>query len=183
MKHLNTVVAAAALAAITVAPVSLAHEDARDAYFAKLSALCGASFEGTSVFPTNMPADDPFAGKTLYAHVVSCNADEIRVPFIVGEDRSRTWVISRSADGLQLKHDHRHEDGSPDEVTMYGGMASATGSAHVQAFFADAHTAKLIPAAATNVWTLSLSPDGTKMTYFLERDGKPRFKAELARKK
>lgn len=35
---------------------------------------------------------------------------------------------------------------------------------------------------AGNVWTLSLSPDAGAMTYYLERDGKPRFKAELHRK-
>jgi len=39
-----------------------------------------------------------------------------------------------------------------------------------------------IPAAVTNVWTISLSPDGRKLTYYLERDAKPRFKAELYRK-
>lgn len=161
---------------------SSAHAGAnnRDAFFAKLRAACGASFEGASVFPRN--PGDAFAGKRLVATVASCSDSEIRVPFVVGEDRSRTWVITKTGGGLQLKHDHRHADGTPDAQTMYGGMATETGSELSQSFAADDHTAKLIPAAATNVWTLSLSADGRTLTYYLERDGKPRFKADLIRR-
>ncbi|MES2902155.1 MAG: hypothetical protein V4723_20680 [Pseudomonadota bacterium] len=152
---------------------------AHDAFFATLTTLCGARFEGASVFPKD-PAD-PFFGKKLVARVASCSADEIRIPFAVGEDRSRTWIIRREQGALTLKHDHRHADGTPDEVTMYGGLAGTDGSPVSQSFRADAHTAKLIPAAVTNVWTLSLSPDGRSLTYYLERDAKPRFKAELTK--
>lgn len=169
----------ALLGAMMVAQPVQAQADARAAFFGKLGALCGARFEGASVFPRE--AGDAFAGKKLVAHVASCTASEIRVPFIVGTDRSRTWIITRSADGLQLKHDHRHDDGTPDAQTMYGGMATNGGTPLAQSFAADAYTAELIPAAATNVWTLSVAPDGSGMTYYLERDGKPRFKAELAR--
>jgi len=149
------------------------------AFFASLSALCGATFEGKSVFPQD-PAD-AFVGKKLVATVASCKADEVRIPFLVGADRSRTWIIRYERGALTLKHDHRHQDGTPDAVTMYGGLANDSGSAQSQSFLADAHTAKLIPAAATNVWTISLSPDGRRLTYYLERDAKQRFKAELYR--
>ena len=50
-------------------------------------------------------------------------------------------------------------------------------------FPADALTASLIPDAATNAWTISLSEDGQQITYFLERDNKPRFKAILTAQK
>lgn len=173
----------AALAALLVAALTTpahASGDSRDAFFANLGALCGATFEGASVFPRE--AGDAFAGKKLVANVARCSANEIRVPFIVGEDRSRTWIFTRTGSGLELKHDHRHADGTPDEQTMYGGMAGDKGTPHAQSFHADAYTAKLIPAAATNVWTVTLSPDGKTLTYFLERDAKPRFKAELTRK-
>jgi hypothetical protein len=155
-------------------------QDARDRFFATLKGLCGARFEGAMTFPAD--GQHEFAGKRLVAHVASCSDDEVRVPFQVGEDRSRTWVFSRTADGLQLKHDHRHADGTPDAVTLYGGLASATGTPLKQSFPADAYTAKLIPAAVTNVWTVSLSADGTSLTYHLERDAKPRFTAVLERK-
>jgi len=55
--------------------------------------------------------------------VRSCTEEEIRIPFHVGEDRSRTWVLSRSDSGFRLVHDHRHEDGSADAITGYGGSA------------------------------------------------------------
>lgn len=171
--------AAVWLAAVAVFCTPVHAQDARDQFFTALKGLCGARFEGAMTFP----ADDQheFAGKRLVAHVASCGDAEIRVPFQVGEDRSRTWIFSRTADGLQLKHDHRHADGTPDEVTMYGGLANATGTPLQQSFPADAHTAKLIPAAATNVWTVSLSADGKSLTYHLERDAKPRFTAVLKR--
>lgn len=172
-------VAAAGLVAIAVFFTPAHAEDARGQFFNTLKSLCGARFEGAMTFPAD--GQHEFAGKPLVAHVASCGDDEIRVPFLVGEDRSRTWIFSRTADGLQLKHDHRHADGTPDAVTMYGGMASATGTPLVQSFAADAHTARLIPAAATNVWTVSLSADGKSLTYHLERDARPRFTAVLER--
>ena len=67
------------------------------------------------------PADASFTGQRLVMDVRQCTDDEIRIPFHVGKDRSRTWVISRTATGLRLKHDHRHEDGTSDALTMYGG--------------------------------------------------------------
>ena len=181
MKFLGTAAVLAAIAAVIPVHAHAAGKaDAKTEFFTRLAAMCGATFEGASVFPRD--ADDAFAGKKLVAHVASCTADEVRVPFIVGADRSRTWIFKKSSAGLELKHDHRHEDGTPDEQTMYGGMANDKGSASVQSFEADAYTAKLIPAASTNVWTVTLAPDGKSMSYYLERDARPRFKAELARK-
>ncbi|GAA0879274.1 hypothetical protein GCM10009119_22420 [Algoriphagus jejuensis] len=105
-------------------------------------------------------------------HVRSCEDGRIRVPFFVGEDRSRTWVLTREENGLiQLKHDHRHEDGSEDTVTQYGGMASNTGSPTVQFFPADQFTADVLPAAVGNVWWITL--DETAFTYNLRRLGTP----------
>src|SRR3546814_12097458 len=75
-------------------------------------------------------------------HVRGCDAParELRVPFHVGDDHSRTWVITRTADGLRLKHDHRHADGSEDVLTMYSGDTDAPGSAVRQEFPVDAES-------------------------------------------
>jgi hypothetical protein len=125
------------------------------------------------------PPDTSFAGKALIMHVRQCEDRVMRVPFFVGEDRSRTWVISQTAEGLRLKHDHRHEDGSEDGITQYGGDTDGLGSATVQEFKADAHTASLIPAAATNVWTLEMHP-GETFVYALRREGtERRFRVEF----
>jgi hypothetical protein len=180
MNLLGTAAMLGALAAIPAHAQAAGNADAKADFFARLTALCGATFEGASVFPRD--PGDAFAGKKLVAHVATCTPGEVRVPFLVGADRSRTWVFRKSGAGLELKHDHRHDDGTPDEQTMYGGMANDKGSASVQSFEADAYTAKLIPAASTNVWTVTLAPDGKSMSYYLERDAKPRFKAELVRK-
>jgi len=83
--------------------------------------------------------------------------------------------------GLQLKHQHLHEDGTPDGDTNYGGTTNTNGTAFAQAFPADEFTQQLIPAASTNVWNLSLSDDKESLTYYLERHDKPRFKATLKR--
>lgn len=161
------------------ATVTPSNGDARDQFMATLNSLCGQRFEGVMTYPVDPKHD--FAGKRLLAHFATCNNSEVRAPFQVGEDRSRTWVFTRTPAGLQLQHDHRHQDGTPDAVTMYGGMANLAGSALSQSFSADAYTARLIPAAVTNVWTVSLSADNNTLTYHLERDAKPRVTAVFKR--
>lgn len=152
-------------------------ETNQQAFFDRVKSMCGARFEGDSVFPED--PGDAFRDQLLVAVVESCGDDEIRIPFMVGADTSRTWVLKRTVKGLQLKHDHRHADGTPDEVTLYGGVALDAGSSLSQSFPADSYTAGLIPEASTNEWFLSFSDDGQELTYYLERHGKPRFKAVL----
>ena len=125
------------------------------------------------------PSDAAFREQRLVMHVRACGENEIRIPFFVGENRSRTWVITRTATGLRLKHDHRHEDGTEDKVTQYGGDTAAAGTAQRQDFPADAFTAALIPAAATNIWTLMIEP-GKTFGYGLRREAEGRrFRVEF----
>lgn len=152
-----------------------ATDAAAESFFANVRELCGARFEGTTEFPSE--AEHPLVGKKLFISVEQCGEQEIRIPLQAGEDKSRTWILTLSAEGLLLKHDHRHPDGTPDEVTMYGGWAVEGGTPHRQRFAADAETAKLIPEATTNVWTLSISPSGQQFSYELERNNAPRYKA------
>lgn len=173
----SLIVAAAGVSGCTTAARS--GGDARDQFVATLTSMCSQRFEGAMTFPLDPKHD--FAGKRLAAHIETCGAGGIRVPFKVGDDASRTWVFTRSPLGLQLQHDHRHADGTPDAVTMYGGMATLNGSALMQSFAADDYTGKLIAGAATNVWTLAVSADGSTLTYHLERNAAPRFTAVLKR--
>jgi len=151
------------IALLIIASNLQAQTDA-DEFWNNLQKHCGKAYEGTLELPKD---DEGFAGKKLVMHVRSCSANEIRVPFFVGEDRSRTWVFTKKNGVITLKHDHRHEDGSEDEVTQYGGTASNTGSDNLQMFPADQHTATLLPRAATNVWSVSL--DDTSYSYNLSR--------------
>lgn len=151
--------------------------DAQDAFWNSLQELCGSAHEGQVINP--QPTDSAFAGQQLVMHVRSCTDTEIRIPFHVGEDRSRTWVLTRTDEGLRLKHDHRHEDGSEDEITQYGGDTRDAGTAERQEFPADEHTASLIPAASTNVWTVEVIP-GRTFAYALRREGTDRrFRVEF----
>lgn len=154
--------------------------ESQDTFFQQVSSLCGSSFVGQSVFPED--PGDAWRDKELVAHIQSCTADEIRIPFIVGDDHSRTWILSRVEGGIQLKHDHRHADGTADEVTMYGGTTQSAGSPLSQSFPADAYTKDLIPEASTNEWFLSFNRDSSELTYYLERNALPRFKAVLMKK-
>ena len=141
----------------TVPPVP-----SQDDFFTRLSAFCGRAFEGRIVSPP-VEADADFADKLLVMHVRECSTDTILVPFNVGEDRSRTWVITRTGTGLRLKHDHRHEDGSEDRVTQYGGDTITPGTATRQEFPADAFTKDLLAregntAGVDNVWAVEVQP-------------------------
>ena len=166
-------------AASAIAPAASATPAASAAapagqFFHALQQLCGKRFAGTIVADQPPPAaDDPFTGRALEMHVGDCSADEVRIPFAVGEDRSRTWVITRTATGLRLKHDHRHSDGTPDALTMYGGDTVAPGTAQRQSFPADAETLTLFKAqdravSLTNVWALELVA-GQHFVYELAR--------------
>jgi hypothetical protein len=176
MKTRVRLVSAAVLTVFVLASAQAA--DTRDAYMATLKSLCGQRFEGALTYAID-PKND-FVGKKMSA-VVVCTDTDVRMPVQVGEDRSRTWIFTRSAAGLDLRHDHRHADGTPDAVTMYGGMANDSGSALAQSFNADAHTFKVFPGSETNIWTISLSADGTTLTYHLERHAKPRITFVLRR--
>jgi len=140
--------------------------------FASLAALCGKAFEGRIVSPP-VAADASFTGTRLVMHVRECTSDAIRVPFHVGADRSRTWVVTRTAAGYRLKHDHRHEDGSEDRLTQYGGDSLVPGSPVREVFPADAFTKALLVregnvAGAANVWALEVHPERT-FAYELRR--------------
>lgn len=147
------------------------------AFWSALTALCGQAFGGRVA--ESVPPDTVMSHEALVMHVRECGADTIRVPFHVGGNRSRTWVFTRTANGLRLKHDHRHEDGMPDSVTQYGGDTHDPGTPDRQEFHADSLTAALIPAARTNVWTVELHP-GRLFVYALRREGSDRrFRAEF----
>jgi hypothetical protein len=150
---------------------------AQKAFLKQFEKLSGRSFSGDVLSP--LKDNDPFKGQELLITVGTIANRQLRIPFAVGSDKSRTWVISLDETGLLLKHDHRHADGSPDAITNYGGYASAPGTALSQSFAADDFTAKLIPAAATNVWTIEFDHQKNTLDYLLRRNGELRFHARF----
>jgi hypothetical protein len=149
---------------------------AADAFLASLARHCGRAHAGRIVASEPAAADDSMAGEALVMHVRGCSPGQLKIPFHVGDDRSRTWVLTRTASGLRLEHDHRHEDGSSDAVTMYGGDTAAAGSATRQEFPVSAPSRALferqgLPASVTNVWALEVEP-GRRFVYELARPGR-----------
>jgi hypothetical protein len=145
----------------------------QDAFFDHLASLCGRAFRGEALLVSGPGFEDE-----MVMHVRRCEENELQIPLHVGENRSRTWIITRTDDGLRLKHDHRVEDGTDDPVTQYGGDTAEPGTPLRQSFPADDFTAELLPEAATNVWTITITP-GETLNYHLTRHGEPRATFEF----
>lgn len=141
-----------------------------DEFWEQLLTHCGKSYEGTLTFPLE---DADFGGKKLVMHVWACSENQIKIPFFVGDDKSRTWIFTKKDGKIELKHDHRHQDGTPEDITMYGGLATNTGQSTIQVFPADQETATMLPPASTNVWWVTL--DHSTFTYNLRRVGSDRL--------
>lgn len=154
-----------------------------DEFLERLSEHCGQAFEGRIVADVPATADDPFAGKRLVMHLRRCGAGEIAIPFHVGDDRSRTWMLTRTRTGLRLKHDHRHADGVPDSVTMYGGDTATPGTPVRQEFPVDAESIAMFErqgrgVSVTNTWAMEIEPN-RRFLYELSRPGGRLFRVEF----
>lgn len=134
-------------------------------YFERLSSLCnGEAYAGKLVSEDAVDAD--FKTAEMIMGPATCDGLTVRIPFAVDEDRSRTWVITRTQDGLRLKHDHRHEDGSEDALTQYGGDSTPGGTAGQQDYPVDEETRTLfiaqeIEVSTQNTWTVEIEPSET----------------------
>lgn len=142
----------------------------QEAFFAALATNCGKAFEGQVVSEDKLLLGE---GK----HVVyfrQCSDSELMLSYNVGENRSRTWVISKTKHGLRLKHIHKHHDGSLDTLTYYGGDSNHSGTATKQYFPADDYSKKLFldndrAVSVDNVWSIGIV-SGKTYSYRLQRD-------------
>lgn len=136
----------------------------QDAFFAALTTHCGRAYAGKLV--TGGAPDAAMRGRAMVMHVRECSDTAIAIPFHVERpdgswDRSRTWLVTRTGTGLRLKHDHRHEDGSADAVTFYGGDTAEAGTARAQDFPVDAESIALfrregLGVSVTNIWRVEI---------------------------
>ncbi|WP_281986400.1 hypothetical protein [Aquimarina aggregata] len=149
--------------------VGAQEENPAKQFWNTLQTHCGKAYEGTLILPKE---DKAFGGKKLVMHLRACNETEIKIPFYVGDDKSRTWILTYQNDRISLKHDHRHEDGKEDKINFYGGISTNIGKANVQFFPADSKTQSMIPDAATNIWWITINED--VFTYNLRRLGTER---------
>lgn len=138
----------------------------------RLNALCGQSFLGEIV--SDDPEDEDWRGQTIIVEIAECSPTEVRMPLAVGDDTSRTWIVTRTSDGgLELRHQHLHEDGTPDALTNYGGYSDRElQSGSRQNFPASDDTKALfdregIPVSKQNTWAVEVRP--TFMAYEMAR--------------
>lgn len=111
--------------------------DAQQQFFSQLGQLCGNAYRGERVVERQDREDMLQGNEALIVHFRECDAEHIYAAFHIGDnagqgdwDRSRTWVYTAHEDRLELRHDHRLEDGSEDtENTMYGGYTESAGQA------------------------------------------------------
>ena len=174
MKLLTAAALMLASTAAIARPAPLVSIPSHDGFFDNIVAHCGKAFEG-KVTVDNATGPSSFADKKLVMHVRKCNERELQVPFHVGDDASRTWIITKTGSGLSLKHDHRHKDGTDDVSTMYGGHTVDAGFESVQSFPADQYSKELfvnqgIPQSMGNTWQMYIYPK--QFTYRLIRQGR-----------
>ncbi len=153
--------------------------DAQADYWTRLQIHCGEAFEGRLV--TAAPGFDMLDGsERLIVHFRACSDFETRLPFHIEEgpdawDRSRTWVFfNHGADGLELRHDHRHQDGSEEDNTWYGGHAIEGGS-YWQRFVYPPRTEEM---GVFMGWRVEIHPN-ERYTYGTMRDDEWTFRVDF----
>ena len=164
---------AGAPAVVQAAPLVAAQ--AHSQFFEQLRGLCGQAFEGR-VVQDQPKSGGGFEGRLLM-HVRRCSEREIQIPFHVGDNHSRTWIISQTGSGLSLKHDHRRADGRSDASTMYGGHTRDAGWPQLQSFPADPYSQELflrqgMAASVGNTWQLLINTELKSFSYRLLRESR-----------
>jgi hypothetical protein len=147
--------------------------EVHQAFFDNLSALCGNAYAGRQEYRS--PHGESWAGRTMIMYVDVCENDFIHIPFHVDDDWSRTWMFIIEDGRLVFRHQHLHEDGTPEDGSMYGGYANQEGTSFVQYFPADDFTATVIEGGGGNVWTVTIDEEFRFFSYRLDRDGEKRF--------
>ncbi len=154
--------------------------DALDAYWTNFQTHCGRAFPGR--LAVEPPGDDMLSGdEMLIAHFRDCSEREMKIAFHIERDggaswdRSRTWVLRRIGDQIELRHDHRHEDGSADQSTWYGGFTHSPGTANRQEFeFIDGAP---MPGVWRG-WRLEIEPN-VRYRYGTVRNGEWRWRVDF----
>lgn len=133
-------------------------------FFDHLKSLCGNSFAGEVIHPETPPRGftDP-----LVAHFTVCEDNIVHIPFHVGENQTRTWMLTLSDEGILFKHDHRNPDGTPDGLTNYGGWADERGNELKQYFPADEETIGFRDNLRSHIWVIEISEDMSTYSYSL----------------
>jgi hypothetical protein len=142
----------------------------QDEFWHNLQALCEGAAAGRLLqAPPGDTQIDPEA--PLVVHFRECTEEELRFPLHVADNRSRTWVFIRHDDSLELRHDHRHPDGTEESNTWYGASTMDEGTATRQEFVSERN-------GMLSGWRVEIEP-GQRYTYGTIRDGEWRHHLEF----
>lgn len=147
------------------------------AFLDNLASLCGNSYQGTEVYMQE--GRESWADKNLVMHVTLCEENQVHIPFHLDEDQSRTWMFLVDNGKLRFRHDHRHEDGTPEDQTLYGGFADGTGTDFRQHFPSDEYTIELLTDTLNRQWNVVLDQDLTTFSYQLQYHGEIVFRVDF----
>ena len=152
---------------------AMAHGNNQDKFFNAVKALCGQAFSGGTIEDTQNSA--AYSGRKFILHIRECSDTQIKMPLHIGDNSSRILILTKGENSIKLQHDHRHADGSPDDLTLYGGSTTAEGTANAQAFpesAASIETTKALAPTRTwpSVWSIILTSDD--IVYQVVRPGR-----------
>lgn len=143
-----------------------------------LASLCGKSFRGKQVYMEE--GRESWEDKEFVMHVTVCEDDRVHIPFHLDDDHSRTWMFLIDDKGLRFRHDHRYEDGTPEEKTLYGGYADGEGTPFRQQFPVDQYSIDLLDDhEKMRQWNVVLAEDMSKFSYKLLYHGEVVFRADF----
>jgi len=148
-------------------------------FVSNMQTLCGKTYTGQVV--SSDPQDESWRRETLVLGPVRCDGARMEMPLAVGEDRSRTWVITPKGENLHFFHIHAHLDGTEDAVSRYGGNAVVKSSVQARfpadKFSQDLFVREGLEVSVPNIWSFDIAPD-VILAYELNRPGR-HFRAEF----
>jgi hypothetical protein len=177
---MNTLKIVCTLSLILVISISCSDntEHHQQQFLANYSDFCGYAYKGSTHF-VDLASGDIFEDAEL-TMIVNCeNENEVRLPFIVDEDSSRTWIVQQTARGLHLSHDHRYPDGTEHDNNFYGGYGDSEGSSTLQYFPADQRTIEDRPARSANRWAKEFDLNNQVYYYRLYLNDELRLEARF----
>jgi len=93
---------------------------------------CGNAYEGELADAT--PFYQTFDAEQIRIHIRDCTDNLTHISLHIDDDHSRNLMLTQEEGTLLLKHDHRNEDGTEEEITQYGGFAPKPGLENRQIF-------------------------------------------------
>ena len=137
-------------------------------FWGRVSALCTNAYTGKMI--TDDPQDAAFKDAQLAVSFDECSKNRIDMFLVKDGEPYAKWVLTKSKDGLELRHIHKQG------LTGYGGYSAPNSSGSRINFPADDVSKKRfdeaqIAASKQNVWALTARA-GSVFTYELSRPGR-----------